>query len=583
MDTLNNEWWRGCVIYQVYPRSFYDSNNDGIGDLPGVTQKLDYIASLGVDAIWLSPFFTSPMKDFGYDVSDYCDVDPMFGSLSDFDTLIQKAHSLGLKIIIDQVLNHSSDEHLWFKESRQNKTNNKHDWYVWQDPKPDGSVPNNWLSVFGGPAWHWDSRRKQYYLHNFLNSQPDLNFHNPDVVDALLDTVEFWLKRGVDGFRLDTANFYYHDLALRNNPPREDIEEGGIGIRPDNPYAYQLHLYDKSQEINISFLQRLRSLLDQYPGTTTVGEVGCDFSLKTMAQYTQGDDKLHMCYSFDLLTKDNSMEHVRKTIETIEDALGDGWPCWSIGNHDVERVASRWGQEKSNHEQAKVFMVMLLCLRGSICLYQGEELGLREAELTFDQLVDPFGIAFWPEFKGRDGCRTPMPWENTLNAGFSKATPWLPVALDHLSQNVAEQTNNENSTLKAYQAFLHLRKEHAELISGSIQFIYSDNQHLVFIRSLPNQESLISLNTSADESEFAINFDITPLATAKSLITGSFKTSVNAHGGVIRLPPYSIVIAKVNNDHAQSNRYNRQKECIKINCSNSTESEEKILKEVASI
>ncbi|MFQ3187186.1 MAG: alpha-glucosidase, partial [Marinomonas primoryensis] len=227
----NQEWWRGAVIYQVYPRSFFDSNNDGIGDLPGVTEKMDYIASLGVDAIWLSPFFTSPMKDFGYDVSDYCDVDPIFGSLVDFDQLIEAAHRHGLKVMIDQVLNHSSDQHPWFVESRKSHDNAKADWYVWSDANPDGTVPNNWLSVFGGPAWHWDSRRRQYYLHNFLDSQPDLNFHNPDVVRALLETVEFWLKRGVDGFRLDTANYYYHDLELRNNPPKEHVVEGSIGVR----------------------------------------------------------------------------------------------------------------------------------------------------------------------------------------------------------------------------------------------------------------------------------------------------------------------------------------------------------------
>ncbi len=574
MDKLKTEWWRGCVIYQVYPRSFFDSNSDGIGDLPGVTAKLDYISSLGVDAVWLSPFFTSPMKDFGYDVSNYCDVDPMFGCLEDFDILINKAHSLGLKIIIDQVLNHSSDAHPWFEQSRQNKTNDKHDWYVWQDPKPDGTVPNNWLSVFGGPAWQWDSRRRQYYLHNFLDSQPDLNFHNPKVVSALLDTVEFWLKRGVDGFRLDTANFFYHDLELRDNPAKHDIEEGGIGVRPDNPYGYQLHLYDKSQAINIEFLKSLRKLLDQYPGTTTVGEVGCDFSLKTMAEYTQGQDKLHMCYSFDLLTKDNSMNHVRHTMETIEAALGDGWPCWSIGNHDVERVASRWGSEQHNDQEAKIYMLMLLCLRGSICLYQGEELGLREAELEFEQLVDPFGIAFWPEFKGRDGCRTPMPWNDQVNAGFSTHTPWLPVSPAHLPLSVDKQQADCLSTLNAYQTFLHLRKQRPELISGTIKFIHSDDDSLIFIRALGNRETLIALNKSKHEFQYALNFDIALCQLPQSLPSGHYKRSVNAHGGIITLFANSFVLADVVRDHAQSEKYDPQRESIKIHCNSKTRDDE---------
>ena len=497
------DWWRGAVIYQVYPRSFYDANDDGIGDLKGVTEKLPYIAKLGVDAIWLSPFFTSPMKDFGYDVSDYCDVDPIFGDLADFDELIERAHSLNIKVIIDQVLNHTSDQHPWFIESRSSHNNPKADWYVWVDPKSDGSVPNNWLSVFGGPAWRWDSRRRQYYLHNFLDSQPDLNFHNPAVVNAVLDTVKFWLERGVDGFRLDTANYYFHDEQLRDNPPQPHIAEGSIGVRPDNPYAYQLHLYDKSRPENIAFLQRLRALLDQYPGTTTVGEIGCDFSLETMAAYSQGGDKLHMCYSFDLLTHDSSMEHIRNTVETMEKGLGDGWPCWSIGNHDVERVISRWRRGKDiNPARAKVYMVMQLSLRGSVCLYQGEELGLPEAELTFEQLVDPFGINFWPEFKGRDGCRTPLPWANiSPNGGFSQtAEPWLPVSDTHLPLAVAEQEGERHSVLHAYRDFLHFRRHHPVLIQGDITFHHHDEQCLVFSRHLGQENMLIAIN-SGDETE----------------------------------------------------------------------------------
>lgn len=490
-----NDWWRGAVIYQIYPRSFMDSNGDGIGDLNGVTEKMPYIASLGVDAIWLSPFFTSPMKDFGYDVSNYTDVDPIFGTIDDFDKLIECAHQHNIKVIIDQVLNHTSDQHEWFKESRSSRDNDKSDWYIWADAKPDGTVPNNWLSVFGGPAWRWDSRRRQYYLHNFLDSQPDLNFHNPDVVDALLDSVRFWLDKGVDGFRLDTANYFYHDLELRDNPPKQEIIEGSIGVSLDNPYGYQLHLYDKSRPENIPFLQRLRALLDEYPGTTTVGEVGCDFSLKTMAEYTQGNDKLHMCYSFDLLTHDSSMTHIHTTMSTIEEGLGSGWPCWSMSNHDVERVATRWNKGKLNHAKSKVFMAMLLSLRGSVCLYQGEELGLPEAELTFEQLVDPFGINFWPEFKGRDGCRTPFPWDASAKAGFTTSeTPWLPISDAHLPLSVTEQHGDRHSVLHAYRDFIHFRKHHPALISGDIDFLYSDDDVLIFTRTLDKDRLLIGIN-----------------------------------------------------------------------------------------
>ncbi len=287
------DWWRGAVIYQIYPRSFMDSRGDGIGDLRGVIEKLDYIASLNVDAIWLSPFFTSPMKDFGYDISNYRDVDPMFGSLEDFDRLVEAAHARGLKVTIDQVMSHTSDQHAWFEESRQSRDNPKADWYVWADPKPDGAPPTNWQSVFGGSAWQWDTRRCQYYLHNFLASQPDLNFRTPAVVEAILEEARFWLERGVDGFRLDAVNFCTHG-ELKDNPPRQEITESFLGVRPDNPYGYQLHQYDKTQPENLVFLERLRALLDEYPGATSVGEVGDDDALGVMAAYSRGAAAAHV-------------------------------------------------------------------------------------------------------------------------------------------------------------------------------------------------------------------------------------------------------------------------------------------------
>jgi alpha-glucosidase len=460
------DWWRGAVIYQVYPRSYQDSNGDGVGDLAGITRRLDHIAALGADAVWISPFFTSPMKDFGYDVSDYCDVDPIFGSLSDFDALVARAHELHLRVMIDLVLSHTSDQHPWFKDSRQNRTNAKADWYVWADPKPDGTPPNNWLSIFGGSAWAWDGRRQQYYLHNFLTSQPDLNFHHAPVQDALLDVARFWLERGVDGFRLDTINFYIADKYLRDNPPLP-LELRNNSIAPSvNPYNHQLHLFSKNQPENLEFLKRFRAVLNPY-GAAAVGEVGdAQRGLEIMAEYTSGGDKVQMCYPFELLQPGRATAAVlEQTFDRLGKAAPDAWPCWAFSNHDVIRHRTRWGLTDQGQ---RVYMTMLACLRGSLCLYQGEELGLTEAELAFEDLVDPYGIEFWPEFKGRDGCRTPMVWEpSNQNGGFSTAKPWLPVPPEHLAQNAAGQAADPGSMLAHYRAALAFRRANPVLITGA--------------------------------------------------------------------------------------------------------------------
>ncbi|WP_247646336.1 alpha-amylase family glycosyl hydrolase [Deefgea sp. CFH1-16] len=376
-----SDWWRGAVIYQIYPRSFMDSNNDGVGDLRGILQRLPYLQSLNVDALWISPFFKSPMADFGYDVSDYCAVDPLFGDLADFDALIQAAHKAKLKIIIDQVLSHTSDQHAWFIESRSSRNNAKADWYVWADPQPDGTPPNNWLSVFGGSAWQWDSRRCQYYLHNFLSSQPDLNFHCKAVQKALLAELEFWLLRGVDGFRFDACIFHFHDALLRNNPPA--LVADTTSVAASNPYGMQQHLYDKSQPENLAFLKKIRKRLNRYRATS-IGEIGDDDSPKRIAEYTEGGDKFHQAYSFDLLTETFSAAHIRQRVEIMESqfaALANpGWTCWSLGNHDVPRVATRWGKGRAGAPFSKLMIALQGSLRGSVCLYQGDELGLPEAD-----------------------------------------------------------------------------------------------------------------------------------------------------------------------------------------------------------
>jgi alpha-glucosidase len=514
-------WWRGGVIYQVYPRSLMDTNDDGVGDLVGIMSRLDYIASLNVDAIWISPFFKSPMKDFGYDISDYLAVDPLFGTMEDFERLIAKAHGLGIKIIIDQVLSHTSDEHAWFEQSRQNRSNDKADWYVWADPKEDGTAPNNWLAIFGGCAWEWEPRRQQYYLHNFLKSQPDLNFHNLDVREAVLGNVEFWLKKGVDGFRLDAITFCYHDELLRDNPAKPKDKRQGRGFSEDNPYAYQYHYYNNTRPQTVEFIEQLRALIDCYPGAVTLGEVSSEDSLATMAQYTRGDKRLHMAYSFELLTKDYSAAYIRQTVEALEASLGDGWPCWAIGNHDVERVASRWGQGKVNEAQVKMLNALLGSLRGSICTYQGEELGLSEAKIEFEQLQDPFGIAFWPMFKGRDGCRTPMPWSaQSIHGGFSQSTPWLTLAPEHLPLAVDTQEADKQSSLHSYRRFMHWRKQQLALVAGDIQFLHVPEPLLAFVRQYQGQTLVVMVNLCGDSQAVAVTTLMAQLALNQKIVHG---------------------------------------------------------------
>lgn len=500
----NSPWWRGAVTYQIYPRSFLDTNGDGIGDLPGIYQRLDYIASLGVDAIWISPFFKSPMADFGYDIADYRAVDPMFGTLADFDRIVEKAHALGIKVMIDQVLSHTSTEHEWFRESRENKTNPKADWYVWADAKEDGTPPNNWLSIFGGVAWQWEPRRCQYYLHNFLTSQPDLNFHHPEVQQATLDAVKFWLDRGVDGFRLDAINFCFHDKQLRDNPAKPIELRVGRGFSPDNPYAFQYHYYNNTQPENLQFLARLRALMDQYNDIAGLGEISSEDSLATMAEYTE-PGRLHMGYSFELLTKDGTSKYIRETVENLEAKAGQGWPCWAISNHDVERVATRWGGKNPAPELATQLTAMLCSLRGSICVYQGEELGLTEAEIAFEDLQDPYGIAFWPNFKGRDGCRTPMPWDASVGAGFSNTAPWLPIPAEHRALSVAEQEKEAHSRLNQFRHFMRWRQQQPALKWGDIRFIESSEPILAFVRELNGERVLAVFNLSNGTQQFDLS------------------------------------------------------------------------------
>ena len=459
-------WWKGAIIYQIYPRSFADSNGDGIGDLPGITAKLEYVARLGVDAVWISPFMKSPQADYGYDVADYCDVDPMFGSIADFDALVAKAHSLGLKVMIDFVPSHTSNQHAWFKESRQSKDNPKADWYVWADPLEDGTAPNNWISVFGGPAWEYDTHRHQYYLHNFLKEQPDLNFHNDEVIEALMEQARFWLERGVDGFRVDAIDFGVHDPHLRNNPPRPPVPDHHGAA---TPFGMQYQKWNKARpELSERFFKPLFRLSENYGATCLLGEISGDHALRRMADYSSGGG-LDFAYSFDLLTC--AADEIRGVIEDAEANLGAGWACWAFSNHDVYRSATRFGGSTPDSRLLAMIPQLLTSLRGSICLYQGEELGLGETELTFEQIKDPVGKTFWPENKGRDGCRTPMPWQaQSEQGGFSDGIPWLPLGSANLTKAVDRQELDEHSPLNITRQFFAWRRSQMPLRVGSIAF-----------------------------------------------------------------------------------------------------------------
>ena len=534
------DWWRGAVIYQVYPRSFMDSDGDGIGDLVGTTRRLDYIAALGVDAIWLSPFFTSPMKDMGYDIADYTDVDPMFGVLADFDALVARAHVLGLKVIIDQVMNHTSDLHPWFRESRASRDNPKADWYVWVDPQPDGTPPNNWLSVFGGPAWQWDGVRQQFYLHNFLAEQPDLNFHNPQVVEAILQTCRFWLDRGVDGFRIDTANFFFHDQKLRSNPPMTR-HEGPAGIGADapavNPYGMQDHVHDKSQPEILDFYRQFRTLLDEYGATTSVGEIGDPKAIELTAEYTAGGDKLHMCYTFDLLSPRLDAAFIAHTVGRFERAVTDGYACWAFSNHDVPRHVHRFTRQgMDQNDVAKFSAALLLSLHGAICLYQGEELAQPEAEYELHEIQDPYGLRFWPAFKGRDGCRTPMLWDaGAPHAGFTRGVPWLPVPESQLIHAVTEQEANPGSVLNFYRQMLKIRRETPALRHGRVELIEDRDGVLVMIRAHEGRRLLLCFNYAIESAEVAL-----PEAAAGAAPFPLPHFTATIDKGAAHLPPLEI-------------------------------------------
>ncbi|WP_454797903.1 alpha-amylase family glycosyl hydrolase [Novosphingobium lindaniclasticum] len=489
--TLPAEWWRGAAIYQIYPRSFADANGDGIGDLPGIAARLDHVASLGVEAVWISPFYASPMADFGYDIADYCAVDPIFGTLEDFDAVIARARDLGLKIIVDQVYAHTSDRHAWFVESRQSRDNRHADWYVWADPKEDGTPPNNWQSIFGGPAWRWDARRGQYYMHNFLAEQPQLNCHNPQVQDALLGVAKFWLDRGVSGFRIDALNHSMHDPLLRDNPPAPN--DGKVRTRP---YDFQIQRYNQSHPDILAFIERLQALIASYPDTYSLAEVGGLNAGVEMKAFTQGSARLNSAYGFDFLYAESlTPARVAAAQEFWPDEPGMGWPSWAFENHDAPRAVSRWCAPEHRDAFARMKAMLLLSLRGNPIVFQGEELGLEQDEVPFELLQDPEAIANWPLTLSRDGVRTPLPWKaQDEHGGFTGGHPWLPLSEANLARAVDRQEADPASLLHLTRRLIHVRRDDAALRRGTCEVLLAEETRLVLRREAEGRSVLAVFN-----------------------------------------------------------------------------------------
>jgi alpha-glucosidase len=479
---MSELWWQTAVIYQIYPRSFQDSDGDGVGDLNGIITRLPDLVELGVDAIWISPIFRSPMADFGYDIADYCDIDPLFGTLSDFDRLLARAHSLGLKVILDLVPNHTSDQHSWFIQSRSSRDNPKRDWYIWRDPAKDGGPPNNWQSEFGGSAWKHDPTG-QYYYHAFLAAQPDLNWRNPQVRAAMYDVMRFWLRRGVDGFRIDVIWHLIKDDEFRDNPPNPDFKAG----RP--PHEKVLPLYTTDRPEIHGVIREMRSVAQEFSGRLLIGEIYLPIE-RMVAYYGQSLDGLHLPFNFSLLSAPWQARPLAALIQEYEAALPKGgWPNWVLGNHDRPRIASRVGPD-----QARVAAMLLLTLRGTPTIYYGDEIGMEQVSILAEQIRDPFERNVPGLGVGRDGCRTPMQWDADLNAGFSRGSPWLPLENAWSTRNVSELRADESSLYNLYRRLIGLRRSQPSLCLGSYQPVTTEENILMFVRRHADERMLVALN-----------------------------------------------------------------------------------------
>jgi len=498
----DNEWWKKAVVYQIYPRSFLDTDGDGIGDLNGIIQKLDYLNdgtpdSLGVDAIWLNPIYPSPQYDFGYDAMDYSGIDPQCGTMEDFDRLLAEAHKRGIRIIMDIVPNHTSHLHPWFLESRSSRRNPKRDWYIWKEAPRPGKYPNNWLGVFGGRAWEWDNKTKEYYFHGSLVEQPDLNWRNPEMAEALLSEMAFWFEKGVDGFRIDVINYTIKDEHFRNNPHCP-------GRRP---YDMQRHLYDKDRPEAVEVGKKMRALADKYPGRMLVGEVYVDDPEEAASYLGENGDGVHMAFNFSFMFSRFSASRFKKEVEVWERTVGDrGWPAHFLSNHDNPRHISRYARGRWTEHRARVAAGMLLTLRGTPFLYQGEEIGMRNLRLPKGEALDPVGKKYWPFHPGRDGERTPMQWNAEKNAGFSNAEPWLRVHPNHKTLNVAAQRKEPDSLLNFYRKLVWIRKANPALQTGDyIPHDAGPGGVFSFFRETERQKLFVALNFTKRKLQFPVN------------------------------------------------------------------------------
>jgi alpha-glucosidase len=548
------EWWKRAVFYEIYPRSFKDSNGDGVGDLNGITSKLDHLAALGVDAIWITPFYPSPQVDFGYDVSDYENVDPQFGTLRDFDRLVAAAHRRKIKVVIDFVLNHTSDQHPFFVESRSSRNSPKRDWYIWRDPKPDGGRPNNWSSSFGPVAWTLDEKTGQFYYHYFYTQQPELNWRNPEVERRMLETVRFWLKRGADGFRLDAVNYLYEDPQLRDNPVLPELRFGST-TEHEQEKKYNRDLPEVQDA-----MVRLRAFNDQInPESVLIGEAYVPKWEELMRYYGPADNAVHLPFNFFLVMEPArtqlKAQVFRDVIGASERALKGRWTTYVLSNHDIPRAYDRLGDGRNNDRIAKLLATMLLTLRGSPFIYYGEEIGMVTTEpKTVEEVRDPVGRRYWPLRKGRDGERTPMQWDASAHAGFTNGTPWLPVPPSARTTNVAAQTADNSSLLNFYKQLIRLRRRSPALLDGDYHSL-GDSPHVyAYLRRARGQTMLVALNMSAEQRTFALDDAALGAAAATSpakspavrvRLSNQARASATINGQTLSLAPFEAVVLEL--------------------------------------
>jgi alpha-glucosidase len=526
-------WWKTGVIYQIYPRSFLDTTGNGIGDLEGIISRLDYLndgtpGSLGVDAIWLSPFYPSPMADFGYDVSDYCNIHPELGNMEIFDRLVEEAHKRRIRVIIDYVPNHTSVQHDWFKEARASLDSPRRDWYIWKDAKPDGGPPNNWGSIFGGSAWEWDEQTGQYYFHQFLKEQPDLNWRNPDVVNAMKDVLTFWLDRGVDGFRMDVVGMIYKHPDMPDQPPNPDAR---ADLRPNDFYERQLHPYDQDQDEVYEMVREFNQLAKPYGDICLIGEVLWYGADRWLRYYGKKGDGFHLPMNFSFMAEPWEANKIKESVSRLEAILPEfAWPSYVLGNHDEIRVASRYGKEHT-----RLVAILLLTLRGTPILYYGDEIGLENGVIAEEDIQDPWGIIVGPEYN-RDVCRTPMQWDSSQNAGFSKSDPWLPISQDATERNVKIQDENPHSLLNLYQKLIWYRRGSEALKTGKLEIQDGPSGCLIYKRQSDSQSLWIALNFTAEKINipFSGQGEIvlsTESVTSRESVHGS--VAINGFEGVI--------------------------------------------------